>query len=240
MTIKELLHDFLILEGKVDLLKEYEYFFDICTEQEYDSCLTRVILANIDFKHRFAKYIVNRQKDGDWLLLSPNESQDFRLDSFIAYFAMVKMLNGSVEIDEVNGLKYLLGIESYYDGCYLPGLSGNPHHSYMPVRMRPGGGLQIGYRLFVINLMCFKSKKFVMGCRCDSGPIIQMKYNKGCSPLGKRTDSQGREWTIFQVDASMSDDYTAIFSNFLDGDGTVEICDWVNDNDVRVVFRTDY
>ncbi|MCM1139027.1 MAG: hypothetical protein NC453_10710 [Muribaculum sp.] len=240
MTIKELLHDFLILEGKADLLKKYEHFFDICTDQEYDYTLSRDVLANIDFKHSFAKYIVNRQKEGNWLLLSPNESQDFRLDSFIAYYAMVKILNGSVETEEENGLKYLLGIESYYNGCYLPGLSGNAHHAYLPVRMRPGGGLQLGYRLFVINLMCFRDKKFVMGCRCDSGPITRMKYNKGCSPLGRRTDSQGREWTVFQVDASMSDDFTAIFSNFLDGDGTVEICDWVNDKDVRVVFRANY
>lgn len=240
MTIKKLLQDFLILERKTDLLKEYEYFFDICTDQEYDSHLTRDVLANIDFKHRFAKYIVDRQKDGDWLLLTSNESTDFRLDSFIAYYAMVKMLNSSVETYELNGLKYLLDIESDYKECYFPGLSGNAHHSYLPVRMSPGGGLQIGYRLFVINLMCFRDKKFVMGCRCDSGPVISMKYNKGCSPLGRRTDSQGREWTIFQVDASVSDDFTAIFSNFLDGDGTVEICDWVNDKDVRVVFRANY
>lgn len=240
MDFKELLRDFLISEGKTESLKVYDQFFDFCSEQQYDPLLTTEILANIDFKHRFAKYIVNRRMDGMWLLLSPNDDQDFRLCSFIAYYSMVKLLNRSLDEQQLNNLKFSLDLKSIRKGTYLPGYCVNEVTPYMPVIMRPGGSFQRGYRMFVINLLCFRDRKFMMGCRCDSGPVIGLKYHKGCCPIGEKTDDLGRKWTVFQVDASLTDDYTAIFSNFLDGDGTIEICDWINASDVRVVFRSNY
>ena len=240
MSLKKLLHDFLISEGKVELIKEYGNFLDMCSDKEYELSLTEGMLANIDFKHRFAKYIVKRQEEGDWIMLDSYGVRDHRLSSFIAYFAVIRLLNFKLSVQKIEGLKYLLRINSCFEGCYLSGLSLNECHSYMPVVMSPGGGFQQGYRMFVINLLCFRHRKLLMGCRCESGPIQKMKYNKGCYPHGIRKDSQGRGWTIFQVDASLTDDYTAIFSNFLDGDGTVEICDWVGDTDIRIIFRSNY
>lgn len=232
---------FLISDGKEDLLKHFEEFFSISDEKEYDAALTSKLLANVDFKHRFAKYIIWCQGNpGTNFFLGSNCEPDFRLSSFIAYYGMVRLMNFKLEAEEERNLKFLLGLQNYSDGIYLPGLSGNASYEFMPVKMRPGGEFQCGYRLFVVNMMCFRDKKFVMGCRCDSGPIRRMKYNKGCRPLGLKEASKGQLWTLFQVDADLSDDFTAIFSNFLDGDGTVEVCDWVSDSDVRVVFRCDY
>jgi hypothetical protein len=32
----------------------------------------------------------------------------------------------------------------------------------------------------------------------------------------------------------------AIFANQLDGDGTIELCDWLSPSQRRIIFRTDY
>ena len=77
--------------------------------------------------------------------------------------------------------------------------------------------------------------------RTDSGPVRgSMKYYKGCRPLGIRKADNGIEWNLIECDYSLSDDNFAIISNTLDGDGTIEICDWLNNKIQRVIFRCNY
>ncbi|MCM1111566.1 MAG: hypothetical protein NC336_10190 [Clostridium sp.] len=244
--IHEYLRDFLVASGKEDLLRRYEDFLKLWIDTPFDRTLTTELLGNIDFKHRFAKYVVGRTA-GEDNYLTLDRLGDARLASFVAYYAAVRLLGGGDTADEAatGRLRSLLGVggNDYYntDSGYLPGAKFNlPANPFVPVYMTPGGGLQTGYRLFVVNLLCFRSNRFAMGCRCDSGPVLDQKYNKGCAPIGIETDAAGRRWTLFKVDAALTDDCTAVFSNGLDGDGTVEICDWVSPADVRVVFRTNF
>ena len=107
--------------------------------------------------------------------------------------------------------------------------------------MRPGDFLYRGYRFFIINMLCFTSSRFAIGMRTDSGPVRgSMKYYKGCRPLGIRKADNGIEWNLIECDYSLSDDNFAIISNTLDGDGTIEICDWLNNKIQRVIFRCNY
>lgn len=240
MEIKDFLRDFLKGEGRDGLWQEYEAFFDHWPSVEYDAALTRAVFGSVDFKHRFAKYVVGRICDGDLLYES---FTDARLSSFLRYYAVVKLLNGDIgEERAVRLMEYLGSPNRFGMGNYLPGRTIYPRENdvCMPVTMQPGGGLHVGYRLFTVNMLCFKASRFVMGCRCDSGPVMGMRYHKGCSPLGVGTDSYGGKWTLFNVDTALTDDNTAVFSNGLDGDGTVEVCDWVSDRDVRVVYRADF
>lgn len=41
-------------------------------------------------------------------------------------------------------------------------------------------------------------------------------------------------------DTFLSDDFLAVFSNQLDGDGTVEMCDWFSHHHHRIIFRINY
>ena len=48
------------------------------------------------------------------------------------------------------------------------------------------------------------------------------------------------EWNAIMFDRALSDDHLAIFSNELDGDGTIEMCDWLSDDEQRVIYRHGY
>ena len=109
------------------------------------------------------------------------------------------------------------------------------------VTMRPEDDFYRGYRFFIINLQCFTSKRFVIGFRTDTGPVRgPMKCYKGCRPAGIGKAYDGSEWNLMECDNSLSDDNLAVICNTLDGEGTVEVCDWINDNNQRVVFRQNY
>ena len=90
-------------------------------------------------------------------------------------------------------------------------------------------------------MLCFTSSRFVLGLRTDGGPVRgPMKYYKGCRPAGIGRAKDGTEWNLIQCDTSLSDDNLAIISNALDGDGTIEMCDWISDKIQRIIFRTNY
>lgn len=242
MDATDFLYDYLRLHGQEKEYHHFEEFFKGWSDQEFDLTLTKNILANTDFKHRLAKYIVRSIMYDDRYYYIPDYATDLRLQCFIAYYLVKEILNSQPKLNECTEqtLKSLIGVGGIANGEYLPGYAFNPNEWISPVRMQPGEGLHPGYRNFIINLLCFNSSKFVMGCRCDSGPVLHMKFHKGCSPLGYRKDKEGNSWTLFNIDKTLTDDCTAIFSNGLEGDGTVEVCDWVSDQDVRVVFRCNF
>ena len=116
--------------------------------------------------------------------------------------------------------------------------SGNIYPENAIVRMRPQDPLYQGYRFFIVDMLCFTADKFILGFRTDCGPVRSpMKYFKGCRPLGLKTAPDGREWNLILFDRTLSDDNTAIFSNQLDGDGDIEMCDWLSDSNQRIIFR---
>lgn len=241
MDLREILRRYFLFSGNDEVMKQYEQFFHGCSDEEFSLCLTEHVLSNVDLKHRLAKEIVAKIKDeGDscrfkWNML------DERLMCFVAYYVAKEILNSPMSVEQAQSMLSCSVGEGRVDkGSYLKGLTLASDEIHMPVRMRPGGDMHQGYRNFIINLLCFNTPKFLMGCRCDSGPIYSMKYHKGCSPIGIQEAMNGDRWTVFQVDQSLTDDFTAVFSNGLDGDGTVEVCDWINEGVQRVLFRSNY
>lgn len=238
MDLKDMLHDYLQSMNQENKFEELSYFLSLCDEKEYDPALTKYFLANIDFKHKFAKYIVNR------IVLQNvyfhDKILDARLDSLIQYQVCTKLFNSDLRETSSAHL-----IRSFVKLYFWDSVKQKNFESVMlesenvPVKMQPGGV----WRLFTVNLLGFVASKFIMGIRVcwneSSKPVNWMKYHKGCSPAGVRRDSKGQEWTLFKIDASLTDDFTAQFSNGLEKDGIIEICDWVSDSDVRVIFRTE-
>lgn len=223
------------------MITQFEDFFKLWKDVEFDEVLLRGVLANADLKHGLAKYIVERIVYHDDYYLRQHNNVDVRLQCFVSYYLVKEILNTGMDVEKAQELATgSIGDCRIGKGCYLPDLTFSSLDSSVPVRMCPGVDIHLGYRTFIVNLLCFNSKKFLMGCRCDSGPVIAMKYHKGCKPVGIRKGANGIEWTVFQVDRDLTDDNTAVFSNGLDGDGTIEVCDWISDAEQRVVFRENY
>ncbi len=236
--------EFLESHGLGSLAEKYESFFGCSSEPKNDEILTRYVLANIELKHKYAKELFRRALEDNEVVLM-RDIKDSRLYSFLLYRLYVHILNAPIMLDGEESLRStamnILGINQYSHietGCYLEGYSILCHDEHVPVRMSPGSELfHPGYRLFTINLLCFRDKQVAIGYRTDGFAPKNMLCHKGCRPLGVRKDAQGREWFLMKAGMEWSDDHSAIFSSFPEGDATIEICDWINEYDVRVIFR---
>lgn len=213
-----------------DLAKRYTNFCDwIHNDNETDPSVMSSVFNSISFKKELAKKIVHAIFDGDYDsfdIIGLTRSMDARLRSLINYYWSVETLSKrrfpessifTIKDPDINDPEYQI------------------------VRMRPGDPLFDGYRFFIVNMLCFTANKFVLGFRADGKPIISpMKYYKGCKPLGNRMADDGTKWTLIMFDSALSDDHSAIFSNQLDGDGTIEMCDWLSDKNQRIIYRVNY
>lgn len=219
---------------------KYKNFCDwIHNKEEYNQDVTSLIFSNLEFKKKLAKKIARSllydESDGFKFFLSEN-SLDARLRSLIKYYLAVEIF-GNPDLPEAKISKAC----DWVNTTWIDGRGILDTSVEAVVRMRRGDPLYQGYRFFVVNMLCFTADKFALGFRTDSGPVCSpMKYFKGCKPLGRRQSVDGREWNVILFDRSLSDDHIAIFSNQLDGDGTIEICDWLSEHNQRVIFRCDY
>ncbi len=197
-------------------------------------------------KHEYAKELFRKVVENNRVILM-RDIQDSRLYSLLLYRLYVHILNAPIMPDGEETLRAtamnILGINQHYHigrGCYLEGYCISCNDEHAPVRMSPGSELLYPvYRLFTINLLCFSDRKAVLGYRTDGFTPRDIPCHKGCRPLGIRTDAQGHEWFLLEASMEWSDDHTAIFSTSTEGDATIEICDWINEHDVRVIFRSD-
>lgn len=225
-----------------DTAKQYADFCDwIRNKTEFNSQVTSQVFANINFKKQLAKEIVASLLVGhDDDILGCRlwrDSMDVRLRSLIKYYLSVEIL-GSPDLPEEIIRKTF---SDYSRSKWIEGWSILDTSDEAIVKMRPQDSMYEGYRCFVVNMLCFTANQFVLGFRTDSGPVCSpMKYFKGCKPLGRKVANTGIEWNTIMFDRSLSDDHIAIFSNQLDGEGTIEICDWLSDSNQRVIFRADY
>ena len=232
--------DFISEQITPDLGKQYKDFCDwIHNEEEYNQDVTSLVFSNLEFKKKLAKKIVRAllyDEFDDFEFFPLKDSLDARLRSLIKYYLAVEIL-GNPDLPEAKIRK----VCDCKNTVWIKGRGIIDTSEEAIVRMRPGDPLYQGYRCFVVNMLCFTADKFVLGFRTDNGPVHSpMKYYKGCKPLGRRQSNDGTEWNVILLDRSLSDDYIAVFSNQLDGEGTIEICDWLSDQDQRVIFRCDY
>jgi hypothetical protein len=242
MNAKEAIVRFLDENGLNQWTERFEQFYEFSCEKDYDEELSKNVIANVSLKHRLAKWIVHDIMLGEGKFLVEREICDYRFYSMILYYLWTFVLN-KPEMDIYDAKEMLTCFQTEIHvgkGIYLDGVTISSSDRLSPVIMKSGGDFHPSYRNFIVNMLCFASDKFVLGCRCDSGCVNSMRYHKGCKPLGQRLDSHGRKWTVFMIDRTLSDDFTAIFSNLLDGDGTLEVCDWIADNDVRVIYRQNF
>ena len=232
--------DFIAASVSPVTAKQYSDFCDwIHNEIEYNQLVTSSVFANLNFKKKLAKRIVRSvlYDDSDsFVYLLLNDLLDVRLRSLIKYYLAVE-IHGNANLKEAVIRKACHCLNTHWiEGKGIVDTSGEA-----VVRMRNGDPLYQGYRFFAVNMLCFTVDKFVLGFRTDSGPIRSpMKYYKGCKPLGKKTSDDGIEWNAILFDRSLSDDHIAIFSNQLDGEGTIEMCDWLSNHKQRAIFRCDY
>lgn len=225
-----------------DTAKQYADFCDWNrNDTEYNHYVSSQVFANLNFKKQLAKNIVTSVLNGNdynylgYQLMS--NSTDVRLRSLIKYYLSVEIL-GNPDLSEEIIRK---AISNFSRTSWIEGWGISDESDEAIVKMRPQDSLYQGYRLFVVNMLCFTSDKFVLGFRTDSGSVRSpMKYYKGCKPLGEKVSSAGVEWNTILFNRSLSDDHIAIFSNQLDGEGTIEICDWLCDSNQRVIFRCNY
>ncbi len=225
----------------------YERFFSYSSEMNvYDEKLTDNVFASVSFKHKHAKELFDMvlKKQGVVLM---RELTDVRLYSLLLYRLYVYIHNCPIDPNKEDDLRSIatsiIGLQNggchIEEGCYLKGYCLYTNDMYAPVRMSPGGEMfHPGYRLFTINLLCFREREVMLGIRGD-GFIPTTLYHKGCKPVGVKKDAQGQAWLLMRAGMAWSDDHTAIFSNWADGNATLEICDWLSENDVRVIFRAD-
>ena len=242
------LQDYFAAEGDTHSAADYAAFCDwVEDDRQFDAGITSKVFASVKLKKAMAKAIVSNLLAGS-LDLAPclYHSMDARLRLLVKYYLSVAVLNdNSLPEDKVEQAVKICSNEpdkvQVRECSFLEGRSILDHSVEAIVTMRPGDELYKGYRFFVVNMLCFTASRFVIGMRTDSGPVRHgMKYYKGCRPLGMRTDRNGIEWNLIECDTALSDDSLAIFSNLLDGDGAVEICDWISPSQRRVIFRTDY
>lgn len=237
--------DFIADNVAPDMAKQYDEFCDwIYNRKECNQNVTSSIFASIGFKKQLAKKIVRsllyEKPENDFYITAIGlnmDSMDARLRSLINYYSSVEILSHP-ELPEERIRKVVTG---YSRSSYLKGWEIHDTSAEAIVRMRPGDKLYNGYRFFIVNMLCFTADRFVLGFRTDNGPVCStMKYYKGCKPLGNRRSCDGTEWNTIMFDRAFSDDHLAIFSNELDGDGTIEMCDWLSDDEQRVIYRHGY
>ena len=228
-----------------DVAKKYTGFCDwIHDNNEYDEEVTFSVFANIDFKKRLAKRVVrsllyeNYENDFYNTAMGMNlHAMDARLRSLINYYLSVEILDHPDLPEE----KIRKAISGCYRTSYIKGRGIDDESAEAIVRMRPEDPLYQGYRFFIVNMLCFTADRFVLGFRTDNGPVHSpMKYYKGCKPLGNRRSCDGTEWNAILFDRTLSDDHLAVFSNQLDSDGTIEMCDWLSEQEQRVIYRHGY
>lgn len=230
--MKDFLYNYFVAKNDTHTAEEYLEFCDsahrLNGQAVYSNNLTSKVFSNLDLKKSMAKKIVSdmMNKRDHYL-----ESRliDRRLRALVNYYFAIELYSPDPKIAETahNALEK-------FSHDYK-------HSEEAVVTMRNGDELYDGYRFFIINMLCFAAKRFAIGFRTDSGPVSgPMTYYKGCRPLGVRTANNGEKWNLIECDCSLSDDNIAVVSNLLDGEGTIEICDWVNDDNQRVIFRCDY
>ena len=242
MEIIQFLNNYFAAEGDMQSVADYAAFCDwVKDERQFNNVITSRVFANVKLKKAMAKAIVsNLLTDGLDGLPYHQLNMDARLRLLVKYYLSVAVLNdNSLPEDKVKRVVKIFANEPdkvhYNKGRIID------DSTEAIVRMRPGDDFYKGYRFFVVNMFCFTVSRFVIGMRTDSGPVRHaMKYYKGCRPLGMGKDNDGVEWNLIECDTSLSDDYLAIFSNQLDGNGTIELCDWLSPSQQRIIFRTDY
>lgn len=243
------LQNFFNKKGDIYTADDYAAFCNwIKDDRQFDNGLTRKVFANVELKKAMAKAIVRHCLAGgryNLYFLGKPLVMDARLRSLVKYYMSVALLNDSkLTEDEVNQALCNCNYEkSVYvsKASYLNGWCISDASNEAIVRMQAQDELYQGYRFFVINMLCFTASRFILGMRTDGGPIIStMKYYKGCRPAGIGKDSTGAEWNLIECDTSLSDDHLAILSNALDGDGFIEMCDWISPLDRRIIFRCNY
>ncbi len=240
------LTEFLESEGSDSMATRYESFFGYSSDDNtFDEMLTNDVFANVAFKHKYAKELFNKVLTRKKVVLTQYLT-DSRLYSLLLYRLYVYILNSSIEPnkeDDIRKIISIIGLNNGYHlelGSYLKGYCLYSDDLFAPVRMTSGDELlHPGHRLFTINLLCFREREVLLGIRGDGFIPRCTRYHKGCKPIGIKEDARGRKWLLMRACMTWSDDHTAIFSNETDGDATLEICDWVNENDVRVIFRAD-
>ena len=248
MEIIQFLNNYFAAEGDMHNAADYAAFCDwVKDERQFVDGLTSRVFANVKLKKAMAKAIVTHLlTDGLDGLPYHHLDMDVRLRLLAKYYLSVAVLNdNSLPKGKVERAVKICTNEPdkvhVTDGSYLNGRSILDNSTEAIIRMRSGDDFYKGYRFFVVNMLCFTTTRFVIGMRTDSGHVHHaMKYYKGCHPLGIGTDNDGIEWNLIECDTSLSDDSLAIFSNQLDGDGTIELCDWLSPSQQRIIFRTDY
>lgn len=247
MEIMQFLQNFFAEEGDTLSAADYAAFCNLSDERQFVEDITSKVFANVKLKKAMAKAIVSNMLAGDldWVPCYQH-SMDARLRLLVKYYLSVAVLNdNSLPEDKV---KRAVGfcadkpsIVHLNRTSYLHGWSILDNSTEAVVRMRPCDDFYYGYRFFVVNMLCFTASRFVVGMRTEYGPVLSpMKYFKGCRPLGIEEDNEGIGWNLIECDMSLSDDFLAIFSNQLDGDGAIELCDWFSPLQHRIIFRTNY
>ncbi|MBR5170257.1 MAG: hypothetical protein IKW85_06780 [Muribaculaceae bacterium] len=241
--MKEFLRDYFGAKGDARPAEDYSAFCEwIHDPREFSEGLTSGVFANLELKKAMAKRIVNDMMRGGW---GYGESGiiDQRLRALVTYYFNVALFSQDPEVaasaaDAIRRYRH----HNHQMNIDLDDkvIKSDPSPDAI-VTMRPEDDFYRGYRLFIINMLCFTSSRFVIGLRTDGGPVSgPMKYYKGCRPLGIGTAKDGLAWNLVECNNALSDDHQAILSNALDGDGTIEICDWINDDNQRIIFRTCY
>ncbi len=241
--MKDLLSKYFAAKGDAHTADDYLAFSDwIHDHRECSKNLTSGVFANIDLKKAMAKRIVsdmmNRRND-----YAESAVIDRRLRALINYYFNIELFSQKPEVSkaaaDAMGRYRKPGSQMAIDLSDSVTIVDRSEEAI--VTMRPNDDFYRGYRLFIINMLCFTSSRFEIGFRTDTGPVRgPMKYYKGCRPLGTGRSSDGQEWNLIECDVALSDDHLAIISNQLDGDGTIEICDWIDDKNQRVIFRCNY
>ncbi len=242
LYMKDFINDYFKAKGDAPIADDYFAFCDwIHDQREYSEKASQGVFTNLDFKKALAKRIVSDMMNGS-LRFSVREIIDQRLRALVTYYFSIHLYSHDTAVAEA-AAKAFERFRSIYHQLHII------HHGSVIidpspeaiVTMRSEDSLYRGYRFFIINMLCFTSSRFMIGMRTD-GEVVKgpMKYYKGCRPMGIRKADNGMEWNIIECDNALSDDHLAILSNQLDGDGTIEICDWINNGCQRVIFRRNY
>ena len=248
MEIIQFLKNYFAAEGDIHSADDYAAFCDwVYDKRQFDDGITSRVFASVKLKKAMAKAIVsNLLTNGFSGFPYHHLDMDVRLRLLVKYYLSVAVLNdNSLPEDKVERAVKICANDPdevhVTDGSYLHGRSILDYTTEAIVRMRPGDDFYKGYRFFVVNMLCFTASRFVIGMRTDSGPVHHaMKYYKGCRPLGMGTDNDGIEWSLIECNTALSDDSLAVFSNQLDGEGAIEVCDWLSPSQRRIIFRTGY
>lgn len=241
--MKDLLYNYFDAKGDTRTAEDYMAFDDwIHDERQYSEDLTSRVYTNIDLKKAMAKKIVTDMMNNRDIFVQ-SSIMDKRLRALVTYYFSIELFSEDPKVAE-SAAKAIAHYRSKHNQIHMHlserVMVSDPSDDAIVI-MRPGDDLYRGYRILVVNMLCFTSSRFVLGLRTDGGPVRgPMKYYKGCRPAGIGRANDGTEWNLIDCDTSLSDDNLAIISNALDGDGTIEMCDWINGNTQRIIFRTNY